>query len=173
MIVAETDRLQNLLDRLLTPNRPLQPAELNIHEVLTHVLTLIDAEFNATHHTIDLKKDFDVSLPSIIGDREQLTQAAINVVRNAAQILTQNHTENAAISVSTRIARNVKVGRVHHRLAIRLRISDNGPGIAPDVARRLFTPFFTTRSEGMGLGLSLCRTVIEQHGGVQIGRAHV
>ena len=166
VIVAETDRLQNLLNRLLTPTRPLLPSEINIHEVLTHVLTLIDAEFNGTHHTITLKKDFDVSLPSIVGDREQLTQAVINVVRNAAQILTQAHTNNATISVSTRIARNVKVGRIHHRLAIRLRISDNGPGIAPEVIDTIFHPLVSHREGGTGLGLTIAQTFISQHEGL-------
>jgi two-component system, NtrC family, nitrogen regulation sensor histidine kinase GlnL len=166
VIVAETDRLQNLLNRLLTPARPLLPAETNIHEVLTHILTLIDAEFNGLHETIALKKDFDVSLPPIFGDREQLTQAIINVVRNAAQILTQEKTANATIAISTRIARNVMVGRMRHRLAVRVRVSDNGPGIPPEMIDTIFHPLVSHREGGTGLGLTIAQTFISQHEGL-------
>jgi two-component system, NtrC family, nitrogen regulation sensor histidine kinase GlnL len=166
VIIAETDRLQNLLNRLLTPARPMAETELNIHEVLTPILTLIDAEFNAAHETITLKKDFDVSLPPISGDREQLMQALLNVVKNAAQILTQEKTPNATIAISTRIARNVMVGRIRHRLAVRIRISDNGPGIAPQVLDTMFHPLVSHREGGTGLGLTIAQTFILQHDGL-------
>ena len=82
----------------------------------------------------------------------------LNLTRNGIQ----------AMEDGTAQADHVLGLRVRQRQARRVKFSvlDHGPGIAADVAQRLFTPFFTTRSEGMGLGLSLCRTVIEQHGGV-------
>jgi two-component system, NtrC family, nitrogen regulation sensor histidine kinase GlnL len=133
-------------------------------------LMLIDAEFNAAfngaHATIALQKDFDVSLPPILGDREQLMQALLNVVKNAAQMLTQEKTPNAKISVSTRIARNVMVGRVRHRLAVRIRISDNGPGIAPQELDTIFHPLVSHREGGTGLGLTIAQTFILQHDGL-------
>ncbi len=166
VIIAETDRLQNLLNRLLTPNKPRTRESFNIHEILTHVVTLIDAEFNHGADRIALKKDFDVSLPHVVGDREQLTQAVINVVRNAAQMLTQDRAPSAQISVATRIARGVTLARKRVRLALTITIEDNGPGIPPDIIERVFHPLVSRREGGTGLGLTIAQTFIAQHHGI-------
>jgi two-component system, LuxR family, sensor histidine kinase DctS len=94
--------------------------------------------------------------PRALCDRTMVEQVLLNLTRNGIQAM-ESHTE-AAQRVLTIRARE-------HARWVTISVADRGPGVAPEVARRLFTPFFTTRSEGMGLGLSLCRTVIEQHGG--------
>jgi two-component system nitrogen regulation sensor histidine kinase GlnL len=166
VIIAETDRLQNLLNRLLTPSRPVHRDTLNIHEVLTHVVTLIDAEFNHGGVTMEIGKDFDVSLPLIHADREQLTQAFLNIVRNAAQVLRQHKVPTAQITVSTRIARGVMIGRRRFRLAILVTVDDNGPGIPPDIIDKVFHPLVSRREGGTGLGLTISQTFVAQHGGI-------
>jgi two-component system, NtrC family, nitrogen regulation sensor histidine kinase GlnL len=166
VIIAETDRLQNLLNRLLTPNRPVHRAALNIHEVLNHVVTLIDAEFNYGEHHVDLVKDFDVSLPLLQADREQLTQAFLNIVRNAAQVLTQHKSPSAQIKVATRIARGVTVARRRFKLAILVTVSDNGPGIPEDIIDTVFHPLVSRREGGTGLGLTIAQTFVAQHNGL-------
>ncbi len=166
VIIAETDRLQNLLNRLLTPHRPLVREEINIHEVLTHVLTLIDAEFNHGAPMIRLQKDFDVSLPHLRADREQLTQATINIVRNAAQMLTQGKTADACISVSTRIARGVTIARQRFRLGITISIDDNGPGIPAEIITEIFHPLVSRRDGGTGLGLTIAQNFVALHDGL-------
>ena len=95
--------------------------------------------------------------PKVLCDRTMLEQVLLNLTRNGIQAMEQ-HTELARRELRIRVQQG-------HERWVSFHVIDRGPGIAPDVAQRLFTPFFTTRSEGMGLGLSLCRTVIEQHGG--------
>jgi two-component system sensor histidine kinase DctS len=95
--------------------------------------------------------------PRVMADRTMVEQVLLNLTRNGIQ----------AMDPDTPLDRRVlklRVSQTHERW-VSFSVIDAGPGIAPDVAQRLFTPFFTTRSEGMGLGLSLCRTVVEQHGG--------
>ncbi len=96
--------------------------------------------------------------PRVLADRTMVEQVLLNLARNGIQAM-----ESEATAVAQRVL--CVAVRPAHGAWVEFSVSDGGPGIAPDVAKRLFTPFFTTRSEGMGLGLSLCRTVIEQHGG--------
>jgi two-component system sensor histidine kinase DctS len=96
--------------------------------------------------------------PRVFADRTMVEQVLLNLTRNGIQAMETETTPPAA-----RVLR-LEVRRVDDAWT-EFAVADAGPGIAPDVAQRLFTPFFTTRREGMGLGLSLCRTVIEQHGG--------
>jgi two-component system nitrogen regulation sensor histidine kinase GlnL len=84
VIILEADRLQDLMQRLLTPQRPMHPAPVSIHEVLERVRSLMMAEFP---QTLKVRRDYDTSLPDLIGDREQLIQAILNIARNAAQAM--------------------------------------------------------------------------------------
>jgi two-component system sensor histidine kinase DctS len=102
--------------------------------------------------------DLPAELPSVMADRTMIEQVLLNLTRNGIQAM-----ETEATPVAARVLRVAAIARVAGW--VEFAVTDAGPGIAPDVAARLFTPFFTTRAEGMGLGLSLCRTVIEQHGG--------
>jgi two-component system nitrogen regulation sensor histidine kinase GlnL len=162
VIMKEADRLQLLMDRLLTPHRLPQPARLNVHEVLERVRSLILAEYP---HDIAIRRDYDVSLPLLTGDREQLIQAVLNVVRNAAQAL-RSAGARGEIRLRTRVARQVTLARRRYRHALAVEITDNGPGIPPELQGRVFHPLVSGRAGGSGLGLTLAQNFINQHHGV-------
>ncbi len=164
VIISEADRLQSLLDRMLAPYRAeRRVGEINIHEVLERVKNLILAEHSSG---LDIRRDYDVSIPPILGDGEQLIQVFLNLVKNAAQALKNQIREGSAhITLRTRIARQVTIRRQRYRMALCVQVIDNGPGIAPEMQERIFYPLVTGRSDGTGLGLSLAKTYVEQHAG--------
>ena len=159
VIMKEADRLQALMDRLLTPHRLPQLTQINIHEVLERVRSLILAEYS---QGIVLRRDYDVSLPFLKGDKEQLIQATLNIVRNAAQAL-GGHGE---IRLRTRIARQVTLARRMYRCAIAVEIWDNGPGVSEELRERIFHPLISGREGGSGLGLTLAQNFVTQHHGM-------
>jgi two-component system nitrogen regulation sensor histidine kinase GlnL len=108
--------------------------------------------------------DFDTSLPEFDADPEQLVQAVLNIVRNAAQALAVNTTD-PAIRLTTRVARSVTLAKKRHRLAIAVAIEDNGPGIPEAIRERVFFPLVSGREGGSGLGLTLAQAFVAQHGG--------
>jgi two-component system nitrogen regulation sensor histidine kinase GlnL len=165
VIIKEADRLQLLMDRLLTPHRPPHLAPVNIHEVCERVRTLILAEFPSG---VRIVRDYDTSLPDIHGDREQLIQAVLNIVRNAAQALVRATptTPSGQIVLRTRIARSVTIARKLHRLALELHVLDNGPGIPTELMDRVFHPLVSGRAGGTGLGLTLAQTYVQHHHGL-------
>jgi len=173
VIIKEADRLQTLMDRLLTPHRTPRLAPLNVHEILERVRSLILAEFSAG---IAIRRDYDVSVPDLVGDKEQLIQAILNIARNAAQAL-QSQRNAARVSGSrdaaggviefrTRIARQITLARQRHKLALELQVIDDGPGVADDIRDKIFNPLVSGREGGSGLGLSLAQTFIQYHQGV-------
>jgi len=157
VIVKEVDRLQSLLNRLLTPSRLPRVEPINIHEVLERVRTLLIAEFPG----IEIRRDYDTSLPDLAGDKEQLIQAILNVARNAAQA----NAGEGEIRMSTRIARKVTIARQFFRHAVAVSIEDDGPGVPPALAERIFYPLVSGRDGGTGLGLSLAQSFVSQHQG--------
>ena len=158
VIMKEADRLQLLMDRLLTPHRLPQNAPLNIHEVLERVRSLIVAEYP---QGITIRRDYDTSLPLLEGDREQLIQVVLNIVRNAAQAM---HGKGQ-ITLKTRVVRQATLARRRYRHALELQITDTGPGIAEDLRERIFYPLVSGREGGSGLGLTLAQTFVAQHHG--------
>ena len=165
VIIAEADRLQALVDRLLAPHRsPRVVADVNIHEVLERVRMVMLAEFP---RGLAIERDYDASAPEFRGDKEQLIQAVLNVVRNAAEALEERIAAgDARIILRTRVARQVTIARTRHRLALDLHIIDNGPGIPDDLKDRIFFPLVSGRDTGTGLGLTLAQTFIQQHDGL-------
>ncbi|MDB5803477.1 MAG: signal transduction histidine kinase, nitrogen specific [Betaproteobacteria bacterium] len=162
VIVKESDRLQSLMDRMLTPHRPPHITSVNIHEVLERVRSLLAAEFP---RKISLVRDYDASLPELRGDKEQLIQVALNVARNAAQALLGAGTKNPEIVLKTRVVRNITLHKERCRLALDLHIEDNGPGIPESIRDRVFYPLVSGRDGGSGLGLTLAQTFVQQHRG--------
>jgi two-component system nitrogen regulation sensor histidine kinase GlnL len=160
VIIGEADRLQSLLDRLLTPHRAPACRVVNILELLVRVQGVVQAEFPA----IPVVCDFDISLPGFDADAEQLTQALLNVVRNAAQALAGT-TCDPQVRLVTRVARGVTLARRRHRLALALRVIDNGPGVPEAIRERIFYPLVSGREGGSGLGLTIAQTFIAQHHG--------
>jgi len=165
VIIREADRLQALVDRLLAPHRkPHIVAPVNIHAVCERVRSLILAEFPKG---LQVVRDYDISIPEFRGDVEQLIQAILNLVHNAAQALTEQIAQGAGmITLRTRIARQVTFGKQMNRLALELHVIDNGPGIPESIKDRLFYPLVTGKDGGSGLGLNLAQTFIQQHSGV-------
>lgn len=169
VIIKESDRLQRLVDRLLAPHRhPRRMSNVNIHEVCERVRSVVSAEFGAS---LEIVRDYDASIPEFSGDREQLIQAVLNITRNAAQALSGDGNRGGddrrgQIRLSTRIARQVTIARMRHKLALDLHVIDNGPGIAEEIKDRIFFPLVSGREGGTGLGLSLAQTFVHQHGGL-------
>jgi two-component system nitrogen regulation sensor histidine kinase GlnL len=161
IIIREADRLRDLVDRLLGPNRQLDPHSLNIHEILEHVRNLIAAE---SQNRVTVIRDYDPSLPEFSCDRAQLIQAVLNIMRNALQAA--NDPKECEIILRTRSQRQFTVGTRVHRLVCKVDIIDNGPGIPPDLLPSVFAPMVTGRAEGTGLGLSIAQSIINLHGGV-------
>jgi len=126
IIINEADRLHNLIDRMLTPAAKRETSRINIHEVLEYLCDVVEAE--ATFNT-KLQRDYDPSLPMLQGDREQLIQALLNIVRNAAQAID----EQGEILIRTRIKRRVTLRQHHHKLAVQIEIIDNGPGVPAEI----------------------------------------
>jgi len=165
VIVHEADRLQSLVDRLLAPHRRAQVVgDVNIHEVCERVRSVILAEFP---RGLTVLRDYDTSLPDFRGDREQLIQAVLNIVQNAAQALQAQIAEGTAvITLQTRVARQVTIGKQRWRLALELHVQDNGPGVPAEIRDRIFYPLVSGRDGGTGLGLTLSQTIAQQHQGM-------
>ncbi|MEY1662946.1 nitrogen regulation protein NR(II) [Isoalcanivorax beigongshangi] len=159
VIIGEADRLQVLADRMLGPRRPPQFCWLNIHECLEHVRQLVLAEFPA----VAWVRDYDTSLPDIPADRDQLVQVILNLVRNAAQALTEHPVATPRILLRTRVQRQTTIGNLRHRMIVRLDIEDNGPGIVDELRETLFYPLVSGRAQGAGLGLSIAQSIVSQH----------
>lgn len=165
IITSEVERLRKLVDRLLGPNKPVKMRPVNIHEVTEHVAALLEAE---TQGELPIIRDYDPSIPGILGDSEQLIQAVLNVTRNAMQSLKSANMlgRGGCIRLRTRIQRHFTIGRDHHKVVCRLDIIDNGPGIPPEISHRIFYPMISGRPEGSGLGLPIAQSAISLHGGL-------
>jgi two-component system nitrogen regulation sensor histidine kinase GlnL len=155
VIIKEADRLQSLMDRMLTPHRTPRIEPVSIHEVLERVRSLLRAEFG-----VDAERDYDPSLPELVGDREQLIQAVLNIARNAAQA------GSRTIILRTRAVRQITIVRQRYRLALELQVIDDGPGVPAEIQDKIFNPLVSGREGGTGLGLSLAQTFVHYHEGV-------
>jgi two-component system nitrogen regulation sensor histidine kinase GlnL len=158
VIIKEADRLQDLMQRLLTPHRTMLPTTVNIHEILERVRSLLTAEFPGS---LAMRRDYDTSLPELVGDREQLIQAVLNIARNAAQAM-QGEGE---IVLRTRVLRQVTLAKKRYRLALEIKVIDNGPGIPDTVRERMFYPLVSGREGGSGLGLTIAQNFVQHHRG--------
>jgi two-component system, NtrC family, nitrogen regulation sensor histidine kinase GlnL len=165
VVISEADRLQALVDRLLEPHRsPRVIADFNMHEVTERVRAIMLAEFP---RGLAVVRDYDASVPEMQGDKEQLIQAVLNVVRNAAQALAGRIAAgDGEIILTTRVARHMTIARRHYRLALELHVIDNGPGIPEALKPHVFYPLVSGRDGGSGLGLTLAQTYVQQNNGM-------
>nr|MBV6629316.1 PAS domain-containing sensor histidine kinase [Oceanococcus sp. HetDA_MAG_MS8] len=161
IIIREADRLQDLVDRLLGPSRPVPFKPTNIHVVVEHVRTLLEAQAPAA---ISIERDYDPSLPDVPADPEQLIQAVLNIGVNALDAMREQ--ETGRLILRTRAMRQFTIGGVRHRLVLRVDICDTGPGIPSDMMEKIFYPMVSSRAEGSGLGLAIAQTLIRNHGGL-------
>ncbi|MDR5868465.1 nitrogen regulation protein NR(II) [Halomonas koreensis] len=162
IIVEEVDRLRDLVDAMLGPNRMQHREALNIHRVLERVRSLIAVE----HPEVAIRRDYDPSLPDLTGDESQMIQAILNVARNAVEAMTEAQTPAPALALRTRARRQFTLGAERHRLVCEVSIVDNGPGIPEALQETLFYPMVSGRAEGSGLGLSIAQSILHQHQGL-------
>lgn len=165
VIVSEVDRLKGLVDRLIAPQGDsLQISHFNVHEICERVFTLLRAEFSPA---IEVRRDYDASVPDLAGDRERLVQALLNVARNGAQSLIEARTISApALILRTRIGRHIVLASRPVRMGVIVSVIDNGPGVPERLHDKIFHPLVTGRASGTGLGLSLAQEFVQQHGGI-------
>lgn len=156
LIGSEIERLNALLERLLSPTPERAHARLNIHAVLERVLRLAEADGGSG---VRLQRDYDPSLPEINGDADRLVQLAWNLVSNAIQA------GATVVTLRTRVEHGQRIHDRTHALTLRLEIIDNGRGVPEELAEHLFLPLVSGRAEGSGLGLALAQQVAREHAG--------
>ena len=159
VIISEADRLADLVDTLLGPGGPPNKQPVNIHELLEYVVRLIEPEESAR---LTFRRDYDPGLPDIDLDRDQIVQALLNILRNAATAL-EGH---GNIVLRSRAILNFPIGDTRHRVVASIEVEDDGPGIAPELQDSVFYPLVTSRPDGTGLGLPAAQELISRHGGL-------
>ncbi|MFC3203047.1 nitrogen regulation protein NR(II) [Alteromonas oceani] len=162
LIIEQSDRLRNLVDRLLGPNSLPRLEWCNLHRPLEKVRSLMKAD---TTQAIAITRDYDPSIPEVRVDPDMLQQAVLNIVRNAVQALRDSKTPNPQIRLVTRIERQLTIHGHRHPLAAQIKIIDNGPGIPSEIRDTLFYPLVTSKDSGSGLGLSIAQTLVNHHDG--------
>jgi len=166
LIRDESDRICDLVDRMgvFSDTRPLERGAVNIHQVLDRVHRLAK---NGFAKNVRIRTVFDPSLPPVFGNRDQLVQVFLNLIKNAAEEVPEPGGEitlETAYQQGVRFAVPGQGTRVH--LPLRVSIIDNGSGIPDDIKSYLFDPFVTSKPQGSGLGLALVAKIIDDHGGV-------
>ncbi len=166
LIIEEADRVRSLIDRMESfgDTRSFPRAPVNIHEVLDRVRRVAETSFAKN---VKFTESFDPSLPPVLGDRDQLIQVLLNLVRNAADALPESGGE---ITLTTGYRPGVRFGAAvsGEKLSLPLEVTvrDNGSGVPPDILPYIFDPFVTSKRGGSGLGLALVAKIIGDHGGV-------
>jgi two-component system nitrogen regulation sensor histidine kinase GlnL len=167
LVREEVDRIVDLIDRVevFGDDRPIEREAINIHVVLDRVKLLAKS---GVARNITFSEDYDPSLPPVFGNRDQLIQVFLNLVKNAAEALDRTPKGEIRISTAFRPGIRIAVQGVSQRISLPLEIviEDNGPGIPPDLLPILFDPFVTTKANGSGLGLALVAKIVGDHGGV-------
>lgn len=156
LIEAEVERLNGLLEQLLSPAPQRPHTALNIHGVLERVLRLAETEGG---WSVRVRRDYDPSIPEFPGDADRMTQAVWNLVRNAIQA------GAASVTLRTRVEHGVRVHDHLSTMALRVEIIDDGRGVPEELAEHLFLPLVSGRAEGSGLGLALAQQVVREHRG--------
>ena len=167
LVREEVDRIVDLIDRVevFGDDRPIEREAINIHVVLDRVKLLAKS---GVARNITFSEDYDPSLPPVFGNRDQLIQVFLNLVKNAAEALERTPKGEIRISTAFRPGIRIAVQGVSQRISLPLEIviEDNGPGIPSDLLPILFDPFVTTKANGSGLGLALVAKIVGDHGGV-------
>ncbi len=161
IIVDETDRLNEIVTRILTPAKKPQLEQFNIHEALERVLNLVDVE---NLNKVNVNKDYDPSIPELFGDKNLFIQAVLNICQNAIHACVNSNTK-PEISIKTGITFRQPInGHIYSTLTL-IKISDNGPGIDEEIKDQIFFPMVSAKENGSGLGLSIAQDIVRVHGG--------
>src|SRR6185436_20161725 len=144
VLLKEVDRVNRIIEMLLDISRPVTPrlVPLNLHQLLERVALL--AEEMASQRGVQILRRYDPSLPPILADEDRILQVFHNLVRNAVEAMDLGHGQRSMAEIQ---------------------VMDDGQGIPEAIRSRLFTPFFTTKDKGLGLGLALCHRIIDEHRG--------
>ncbi len=173
LICDETDRIVKLVDRMeaFSDLRPTERESVNIHAVFDHVKRVAQAGF-ARH--IRFVETYDPSLPPVLGNRDQLVQVFLNLIKNAAEALADVIDGEIELTTAFRPGVRLKTPGSPHPVSLPLEfcVRDNGPGIPSDIAALLFDPFVTTKVSGTGLGLALVAKIVGDHGGTVECESH-
>ena len=158
VIIGEADRLAKLMDNLLGPGSQPNMQQSNLHEQLERVATIVESEWP----TLKIVRDYDPSLPELYIDRDQITQALLNLLRNASQA-----TQGCGnVIVRTRVLGNQILNTSSFKLTALIEVEDDGPGVPEEIADTLFYPLVTGRPDGTGLGLPLAQDLVNRHRGL-------
>jgi two-component system, NtrC family, nitrogen regulation sensor histidine kinase GlnL len=161
VIIREADRLNVLMEEMLDFARPhpLTRVPVNVHEILDSVVAL--ERPSCTVRGVQIRQQYDPSLPDIWADRNQLTQTFLNLLRNAWEAMPHG----GELTLTTRRSSEpMRIGPGGGPM-LEVEFADGGVGIPVEVQHKLFTPFFTTKAKGSGLGLAISHRIIEDHGG--------
>ncbi|TXR48402.1 sensor histidine kinase [Phyllobacterium endophyticum] len=154
-MVADATRASDVIKHLrgLSVKSPPDPDNVDLNEVAEETITLLQREIDINQ--VSLKVDLAEDLPKVVGDRVQLQQVVLNLLLNAIQAMA--HVPESRRELLVRSSREES--------AVLFSVHDTGPGIPPEIASNLFDPFYTTKPDGMGMGLSICRSILTVHGG--------
>jgi two-component system nitrogen regulation sensor histidine kinase GlnL len=159
VIIDEADRLVYLVDRTLGTGKIPSKERLNLHEISEYVIAIIN---NEKKPLVQIVKDYDPSIPSVYVDKDQIIQAALNIVKNSLYAVSKE----GKIVFRTRTLRNYTLGGIKHKLVIKLEIEDNGPGISEEMQPTIFYPLVTSKATGTGLGLTIAQDLISRNEGL-------
>ena len=187
IIISETDRLTQLIAQFLGSNQLPNWQSLNVHEPLEHVLALIIHQYPQ----ITLQRDYDLSLPELFADKDQLIQVFLNLINNACESMTEfaqtlphhaslessvlasnitsfdtNSDYQPILHIQTRVVFQHTISGQQHKQVLQVTITDNGSGIDSDIIGQIFFPMVTSRALGTGLGLSIVQDIISRHHGM-------
>ena len=161
ILIKEADRLTRLVDRVMGSRELLKPIQLNIHEVLEHVIHLVSVRAQSS---MLINRFYDPALPEIRVDREQMIQAVLNIVVNAIEA--QQNKDSIVIGLVTEFDRFVTINRITFRQVLKIKIWDEGDGVPDALQEIVFDPLITSRPEGTGLGLSITQEIVQRHKGI-------
>ena len=159
IIIREADRLQGLIDRMLGPTTRPRRERVNLHEVLEHVRKIVIA---GAPEGVEIRFDYDPSIPECLTDRDRLVQVILNIAGNALQAISAF----GRITFRSRIVSNFTIGGSRHSLVACLEINDNGPGVPETLIDQIFYPMVSGTDHGTGLGLSIAQSTMNQLGGL-------